>query len=985
MDFNISHITHIILSTLNTFYLHTILAASLLLCIFVPLHAEASFASTPGEPHLHPGTASELSFTIAGKITNEQNEPLIGAHVVLFTRADTLLIRGAASDTQGAFALDRIPPGNYHLTVSYMGYQTTLIPIALDDQDISGLHIQIVEDAHEMEAIEITARADPMAMRGDTTVYTAAAFPVHSDALAEDLIRRMPGFTIQDGRLFAQGEQVQQVLVDGEEFFGNDPAIALRNLPAEIIRQIEVFDQASDQAAFTGFDDGQSIRTVNIITRSGIRQGQFGQLNASLGYDDYYLGGGSINLFSGNRRISILGLTNNINQVNFSGDLLSGVAEAAATVRSRGSGPGGGMGGGGGTGVGGGSGDWSGPDNTRDFLIGESSGINTTRSLGINYVDRWGDAWRVSGSYFLNSISNTNELELEREFLDPSLDSDFYHETSSSSAEAWNHRIQARVEVEIDELRSLVLRPRLSFNTDDSFQKLDAFTAGSTPGDLLNETNYLYDRERSSYDLNNSLLYRRRFDTQGRTFSLNVTTRANRSTSDQLHTGESLFHYPAERLAIEHQLTDQLSDDRSFGAFFQYTEPLGERTQIMFSYRPSIDLSTSDRDVWRSDTQDATSIQPDPQRSSQYETTEVSHRPGVGYRIRGEGWNLNTSLEWQYTELDGTQSTPYEAMTSRTFSSLIPRANLMVRFSDSSRLRFMYTMQSRTPSAAQLQDVIDTTDPLLLTGGNPQLTEQYVHRVNMRYESIQPEKQSSFLAFLQVNYTRDYIGNSTFQPVADTLLAGDVLLSRGSRLITPEQVGDAWNVRSLVNYSLPVAPLRSNLNLNTGINLSQTPSLLNGARNHSYQTGIDGGTNLISTISREIDFTLGYTGSYQFVRNSVRTDLNNDYYMGRATARVHVLPLEWLVVTTDLNIRHYEGLSDAFAPDTWYWNASVGYRFLSDRSARLTLSVVDILAQNRNVTRTATDLYIQDSRSQVLTRYAMLSLSWNFRTITETR
>lgn len=973
------------MSTSKKTYLTATFTVTLILWLSATLFAEALPAGGSNKPHLQPDTPSESSFIIAGKITNEQNESLVGAHVVLFTQADTLLIRGAASDLQGTFALERIPPGRYHLTVSYMGYQTALIPIALEDQDITGLHIQIVEDAHEMEAIEITARAEPMAMRGDTTVYTAAAFPVHSDALAEDLIRRMPGFSIQDGRLFAQGEQVQQVLVDGEEFFGNDPTIALRNLPAEIIRQIEVFDQATDQAAFTGFDDGQSIRTVNIVTRSGISQGQFGQLNASLGYDDYYLGGGSINLFSGNRRISILGLTNNINQVNFSGDLLSGVAEAAASVRSRGSGPGGGMGGGGGTGVGGGSGDWSGPDNTRDFLIGESSGINTTRSIGINYVDRWGDAWRVSGSYFLNSISNINERELEREFLDPSLDSDFYYETSNSASEAWNHRFQARIEVEIDELRSLVLRPRLSFNTDDSFQNLDAFTTGSSPVDLLNTTNYLYDRERSSYDLNNSLLYRRRFDTQGRTFSMNVTTRANSSASDQLHTGESIFYLPAERLAAEHQLTDLLSEDRSFGAFLQYTEPLGERTQIMFSYRPSVDLSTSDRDVRRSELQDATLIQPDPQRSSQYETTEISHRPGIGYRIRGEGWNLNTSLEWQYTNLEGTQSSPYQAQTQRTFTSLVPRANLMYRFSETTRLRFMYTMQSRTPSAAQLQDVIDTTDPLMFTGGNPQLTEQYVHRVNMRYESIQPEKQSSFLAFLQVNYTRDHIGNSTLQPVADTLLAGDVLLSRGSRLVTPENVGNAWNMRSLVNYSVPIASVRSNLNINTGLTLSQTPSLLDGVRNHSHQTGLEGGINLISTISREVDFTLGYTASHQFVRNSIRTDLNNDYYMGRATARVHLLPWEWLVISTDMNVRHYEGLPETFAQNTWYWNVSVGYRFLSDRSARLSLSVVDLLAQNRNVLRTATDLYIQDSRSQVLTRYAMLSLSWNFRSISEAR
>jgi hypothetical protein len=937
--------------------------------------------------------ASAQFFSVSGLVTDERGTPLAEANVALFTKADTLLLRGAPASQDGTFTLRRVPEGSYSLIVSYLGYQSAMIPVEVRDRDITGLHIRIQQQPFEMDGLEITARPEPVQVRGDTTVFTAAAYPVRSDAVAEDLLRRMPGFTIENGRVQAQGEEVRQVLVDGREFFGDDPSVALRNLPADIIRQIEVFDQASEQAQFTGFNDGETIRTVNIITRSGIRDGHFGRVNVSLGTDERYLGGGNINFFNGDRRISILGLANNINQVNFTSDYLTGVAQAGQSTSMRGGGGGGGGGGGAGR-----TGDWSRPDNTTNFLLGEQQGINTVQSFGLNYVDRWSDSWRVTGSYFFNHTANTNDQILERQFLEDEATGDRYLEQSFSDAKNYNHRFNARIEHTIDPLRSVIIRPRLDLSPSSSSRAIDGLTtamssAGTGVSSIhLNESSYLYESDQLSWDFNNSILYRRRFDTRGRTFSVNLLTRADTRTGDQFQLGESRFYgddwtteAPADpiRTIIDDQFVDLTTWNRSVSANIQYTEPLTERSQVFFGYAPSLDFSKSDRNIFRLDGDTKRYDVPDLRLTSQYENREIAHRPSIGYRLRGDGFHFNTSLAWQYTSVDGEQTFPRTTETSRTFSNLLPRAMLRYRFSEATDLRLMYHTRTRTPSVIQLQDVIDVSDPLLWTGGNPDLKEQYLHRIIMRYRSIRPETMTSLLAYFTATWTQDFIGNRTILADRDMEISNGMVLERGGRLILPDQSGNAWDIRSFLNYSLPAPIVRSNLNLNTGGRYRETPSIINDRRNMSHQTDIDAGVNINSVISPEVDFTLAYTAGYRFVRNSIREDLDDDYYTGRASVRFSVLPWNWLVLESDLNLLHFEGLSDEFNRNITFWNASVGYRFLSNRAAQLRLTVTDILGQNSSINRTVTDFYIQDTQSQVLTRYVMFSLSYNFRSLQE--
>ncbi|MFT5386805.1 MAG: hypothetical protein ACI81W_004223, partial [Saprospiraceae bacterium] len=310
---------------------------------------------------------SAQNFSITGKVVDtETNEPLAGAHVSLLHPWGEAY-KTAVSSGNGSFELNNLSKGGYALQISYIGYTNYETEVTIVDENVV-LGILNMSEGVALSQVEITAKIPLAEQKGDTTQYNAEAFKVMQDASAEELIEKMPGVVIKDGKIQAQGEEVTEILVDGKPFFGNDPQAALKNLPAEVISKIQVYDQTSEQSSFSGFKDGETTKTINIITRPEMRNGQFGKAYAGYGYENKYQAGGNASLFNGNQRISFIGQTNNINQQNFSSEDLLGVTGGS-------SGRGGGMRGGGRGGRGGGG---RGGGSSRDFLIGQQNGIAET-------------------------------------------------------------------------------------------------------------------------------------------------------------------------------------------------------------------------------------------------------------------------------------------------------------------------------------------------------------------------------------------------------------------------------------------------------------------------------------------------------------------------------------------------------------------------------------------------------------------------------
>ena len=392
---------------------------------------------------------SAQEFRITGTFINSADQqPLPGATIKLSNARDTLQFKYTTSGQQGEFEFARLKKGAYILEVSYVGFENFRKTVFAGGKSENVGKLELNPAALNINGATITATAVRAEQKGDTTQYNSSAFKVTQDATTEDLVKKMPGITVENGTVKAHGEDVKRILVDGKQFFGDDPSVTLKNLPAEVVDKIQVFDKLSDQAQWSGFDDGSGQKTINIVTKNAKNTGQFGKFSAGYGTDDRYMLGANLNLFKDQRRITLLGMSNNINQQNFQADNV----------------PGGGSGMGGGRGMG---------------MGGPQSGIFTTNALGFNYTDSWGKKLVLNASYFWNNGTTTTNRITDRQYIITKDSNQYYNENSRSTNENTNHRINARIEYNIDTNNSIILSPRFTIQDNNSKSAFAAKTATS--------------------------------------------------------------------------------------------------------------------------------------------------------------------------------------------------------------------------------------------------------------------------------------------------------------------------------------------------------------------------------------------------------------------------------------------------------------------------------------------------------------------------
>ncbi|MCK7556420.1 carboxypeptidase-like regulatory domain-containing protein [Chitinophaga sedimenti] len=403
--------------------------------------------------------AQAQDLVLKGTFRNKNGEaPVRGATVRITSPQDTTYKFNAVTDKDGNFEIRGMKPQLIMLTATSIGFSEYTKAFMLEPASADMGVQYMIEGARDLKTVTVKGQVPPVQQKGDTAQYNASAFKTNPDATGEDLVTKMPGITVENGTVKAQGENVRKVLLDGKEYFGEDATLALRNLPAEVISKIEVFDKMSDQAQFTGFDDGNSYKTINIVTNGNVRASQFGKLYAGYGTDERYSAGGNVNIFNGDRRISIIGMANNINQQNFSMQDILGVTGGGGGFGGRGGGGGRGGRGGGGGGFGG----WGG-GNSGNFMVGNASGNNKTNSFGINFTDNWGKKLQVTGSYFFNNSINENRTSTDRQTILSADTSTYYKETAQSNSKNYNHRINLRLEYKIDSFNTLFITPNISF------------------------------------------------------------------------------------------------------------------------------------------------------------------------------------------------------------------------------------------------------------------------------------------------------------------------------------------------------------------------------------------------------------------------------------------------------------------------------------------------------------------------------------------
>ncbi|MCC9165630.1 TonB-dependent receptor [Pontibacter harenae] len=878
-------------------------------------------------------------------LSGKDTTALPGAAVMLQGAAGSNT--GGAADVDGKFRVERVSPGQYTVIINYLGFKPYNRTIQVQNQSLNLGKILLEDASATLGEVQVIGRAPLGEQKGDTTQFNAKAFKTAPDASAEDLVTKMPGVTIENGTVQAQGEEVRQIMIDGKRYGGDDVSSALRNLPADAIESVQVYDRQSDQAAFSGFDDGNRAKTLNFVTRKDRRQGHMGKVSAGYGTDDRYMVGAALNIFNNDRKITITGLTNNINMFDFS------IGET----------PGGGMRGR--------RGGWGG---------GSPNGIISTNTLSANYNDVWGKKIDVSSNYSYNNRDIVNNQYKFREYTSGLNAGDVLTENSLNNNTEDNHRLNFRLQYNINENNRLLVTPSISLQQNTSTIFREAITANEA-GDQLATSINSNTTDSKSFNFNNNILYSHRFGKPGRVFTTNFNTSYSSSDNNRYERESTLDLVDPNRNVTRNQFNDIERNNLAWSGNASISERVGENALLQLEYNIGNQVNDSDKLAYDFDENTQSYNELNVPLSNSFESTYLSQSVGPSYQYRTDKTRLQLNARYQYATLTSNAQFPEVYNIKRNFSNVLPSAELEYKFSQSQSLNINFRTGTNVPSAEQLQEVLDISNPLQVSIGNPDLDQDYQNRLFMRFRSFNPETNRVFFLGVFGTMTDNFIANSVYSGdnVPAELIEGYTLRT-GARLYRPVNLDGYWNVRSFFNYGQPINFISSNINFNGSIGYSRTPGLIDDVLNYANTTNLGLGVNLSSNISEKVDFNISTNGNYNIVKNTSNQALqNNNYFTQNSNARLSWILWKDLVYRTELNHQFNSGLSSGVDASYLLWNMSVGKKFLKSKKAEVSFSVNDLLKQNVSIQRNVTESFVEDVQSTVLQRFFMLTLTYNIR------
>lgn len=885
--------------------------------------------------------AQEVTVKVSGVLVNGANgSGVVGATVILVNIKDSLRSRYSVTNVEGDFLIEKVEKAFYKIQISSVGYTpySRVLRIGTVDQNLGRISIQ--PDTKMLEAVEITGKIVPVEMKGDTIVFNADAFKVNPDANTKDLVSKMPGIVVDGSGVTANGETIEQVLLDGKRFFGQDPLLSLNTIPAEVVNQIEVFDELSEQSQLTGFDDGNTTKTMNVVTKEEKRHGKFGKLYGGYGSNDHYSAGGNLNSFKNDKRVTIIGLSNNINQQNFSGEDLAGVSGGGGGFRRGGN---------------------------RNLMTGTQDGITNTNSLGLNFTDRWGKAAVFEGSYFFNQTDNTSNQLTSREFVQAN---QLYTGEENSSTDNMNHRLNMRLTYDINKKNKLIIRQSVSFQDNESLDLTDAETS-SESREILNETDNEYTSQNKAYNINNNINFQHKFEKIGRTISMEVNTRIN--ATDR----ENRLEFSLD------SLTEYLTDENRYtiGSTLTYTEPVGNTAQLSARYRINYTDNSSDKQTYLFEPKTQEMVF-NSKLSNEFTSGYTTHQTSLFLSNRGFGTFFNAGITYQYATLNNHQVFPEVATFSKPFNSILPRIMGRFEFKGGGNMFITYSTDTDEPSVNQLQNVIDNSNPLFWSIGNPDLKQSYEHSLMMRIAKTNPDKNTSLSNFTRVQMTNNYISNATQIMRADSLLGDGLVLERGAQISRPDNFNGYWNINNSTTYGLLISKLKSNLNTTAGLSYRRQPGQINIAPNIANTYSGNAKFSLVSNISEKVDFNIYYNISANTVVNSIQTGNsggNSNYITQTFGGKLNLIFWKGFVFRNDIFFQKYKGVNDSFSTSYTLWNMSIAKKFLKNDLGELELSVFDLLEQNRSFSQSVNPSYIEETWTKVLQQYFMVTFTYQLR------
>ncbi|MBM3177374.1 MAG: TonB-dependent receptor family protein [Bacteroidetes bacterium] len=903
------------------------------------------------------GHAFGQKFLIKGQVKDSLGTTLPSSTVMLLNPGDSSLVNFGVTNSQGIFEIKNVNKGTYLLKITFVGFEPLEKRFSTPDngQVFDFGMLRMKPESKLLQGLTVVGEKAPVTVKRDTIEFNAGSFKTKANANVEDLLKKLPGVEVEsDGSITAQGEQVQRVTVDGREFFGRDPKLATRNLPADAVEKVQIFDKKSEQSLFTGIDDGSKEKTVNLELKEEKRNAAFGNLMGGLGNEGRFQGKASINRFTKGKQLSFIGMGNNINEqgfsfdevMNFSGNsqqMMRGNGQVRIDLGSEGS------------------------NQLPVNFGGRQNGIQTNYAGGLNLNQDFNKGkTKTGGSYFFSRLEQNIDKDLQRiNYLpeDPEAGlparSYLFEQQSQQNNTTEAHRANLTIDHAIDSANSIRFNAAASQSFNESLLSSQSKTF-NVDGSLSNESFRKTFNDGQAFNINSSLLWRHRFEKKGRTFSANLTFAATESNSEGgQNSTNDFFGSSAEKRVID-QSNTQANSSSTIGATLSYTEPLGRRRYLELNHNYRTNLNDSDRDVFNlikgNEVRDL-------QLSNEFNSKYVFNRPSLNFRVNRDKFNVTLGTGYQYTTLEGNLISR-DTSIRRTFSNVMPVARFNYDFSSSRRLRFEYETNLREPSLQQLQPVIDNTDPLNISIGNPKLKPAYAHNLSLNFNSFNPSKFLNFFAFINATYQTNAITVS--QKVDQRLV----------RTSIPVNVRDNLNVSSNLNLGFPIRKIYSRFNFGPTSTYFRSINVLNGKESQVFQQTLGGNVRYNFSYKEFINLDLSANLRNQKTNYEAAPQQDQEFLNQTYSAEANFTILKNWQLNTSYDYFIYDSRTTNFNQSIPILNVWISRFLLKGNSGELKIGVSNLLDKSLSVTQTSSANYLQQETINNLGRYLMVSFTY---------
>lgn len=808
----------------------------------------------------------------------------------------------------------------------------------------------------DLKEVVVESRT-PIRMKGDTVEYNAAQFKTKENAVVEDLLRKLPGVKVdQGGNIIAQGEKVGKVLVDGKEFFGNDPAIATKNLPADMVARIQVLDKMSDQEEFTGIDDGNKVKTINIVTKKNSKKGYFGNASAGIGADGKYEAGLNINSLVGEQQLSLLFKANNVNKSGFSAselirmlsanpELFNNLPSAAIAELSKMKGV-----------------RINSDDPSEKAQLARPTGINNTQYGGVNYNNDWGDQLKLRSSYFYNRFTSSNNFNYDRHYLlaDTAYN---YLQAGNTLQENNNHRGNAAVDIKLDKYNSLKISPLVSTNTSSlkSSRTYRSYTADNTL--LLNEGMQELNNRNTNTNATADILYRHRFAKPGRTFSMTVTPGYLRLENNSLNISRNEYYNSGTKDSINQETTGH-SDNYSLNSNLVYAEQLSKHTALRLTEQFNISWGDYKQLAYNINHADGRYTLPDDRYSDIYSSTITRNIADVAIAGSYKKFSYTAGLSVENSHLKGTSE--YKSYRlGGYYNTLLPHVYARYRFTRSKYLTLNYNSNAVLPGLNQLRLLEDISDPLYIQKGNPDLKQAVNHSVTVAYLANNIYSNTFTNVQLRLSTVRDQFSD---QYTID---------SSGGQIISPVNANGYLSGSLHAERSIPFGGNGSSLTFGAELAHNRYPGYFNAIADRIRQWSVTPDFNFNYYPVNSLSLTLRGNATWNDRHSQANPGTNQQYwFLNYGLDLMATLPWQ---ISADAGIECYTttGLSGAYNNTVSLLNVGLGKDI--NRKFSLRLEGRDLLNQNKSFNRISRNGYTEDRQNNVLGRYYMLSLIYKLR------